>query len=291
VFTGTITALITPFRKDGSIDEDAFRRLITFQEENGVDAVVPCGSTGESATLSFEEHIRVVEMAVDQVKTAKVIAGAGSNSTSEAIRLSERAEDAGADGILSISPYYNKPTQEGIFRHYKAITESIGIPLILYNVPGRTASNMTSETTLRLAELPGIAGIKEASGDLEQIKRIVRDRPSGFSVLSGDDVLTYSMMSAGCDGTISVASNCVPDRAAKLVNLCAAGKMKEALKMHEELEPLFRMLFCETNPIPLKYIMAKMGYGSGVLRLPLTELTDKNHAAVDAVMKDMGMIT
>jgi 4-hydroxy-tetrahydrodipicolinate synthase len=289
VFTGTITALITPFRKDGSIDEDAFRKLITFQEENGVDAVVPCGSTGESATLSFEEHIRVVEMAVDQVKKAKVIAGAGSNSTSEAIRLSERAEDAGADGILSISPYYNKPMQEGIFRHYKAITESIGIPLILYNVPGRTASNMTAETTLRLAELPGIAGIKEASGDLEQIREIVKNRPKGFAVLSGDDVLTYQMMSVGCDGTISVASNCVPGRVAELVNLGAAGKMKEALKLHEELEPLFRMLFCETNPIPIKYIMAKMGYGSGVLRLPLTELTDRNHAAVDAVMKDLGL--
>jgi len=289
VFTGTITALITPFRKDGSIDEDAFRRLIAFQEENGVDAVVPCGSTGESATLSFDEHIRVVEIAVDQVKTAKVIAGAGSNSTSEAIRLSERAEDAGADGILSISPYYNKPTQEGIFRHYEAITGSIGIPLILYNVPGRTASNMTSETTLRLAELPGVAGIKEAGGDLEQIKEIVKNRPKGFAVLSGDDVLTYRMMSVGCDGTISVASNCVPDRIAKMVDLCSTGKMKEALKMHEELEPLFSILFCETNPIPIKYIMAKKGYGSGVLRLPLTELTDKNHAAVDAVMKDMGL--
>ena len=290
MFTGTITALITPFRMDGSIDEDAFRRLITFQEENGVDAIVPCGSTGESATLSFEEHIRVVEIAVDQVKKAKVIAGAGSNSTSEAIRLSERAEDAGADGILSISPYYNKPMQEGIYRHYKAITESIGIPLILYNVPGRTASNMTAETTLRLAELPGVAGIKEASGDLVQIGKIVKNRPKGFAVLSGDDILTHKMMSAGCDGTISVASNCVPDRVVKMVQLCASGKAKEALKMNEELEPLYRILFCETNPIPMKYIMAKMGYGSGVLRLPLTELMEKNHAAVDAVINDMGMI-
>jgi len=289
VFTGTITALITPFRKDGSIDEDAFRRLITFQEENGVDAIVPCGSTGESATLSFDEHIRVVEIAVDQVRKAKVIAGAGSNSTTEAIRLSERAEDAGADGVLSISPYYNKPTQEGIFRHYKAISESIGIPLILYNVPGRTASNITSETTLRLAELPGIEGIKEASGDLGQIKEIVDNRPKGFAVLSGDDMLTYRMMSAGSDGTISVASNCVPGRVSKMVNMCSSGKMNEALRLHEELEPLFSILFCETNPIPIKYMMAKMGYGSGMLRLPLTELTERNRACVDELMNDMGL--
>jgi len=289
VFTGTITALITPFRKDGSIDEDAFRRLITFQEENGVGAIVPCGSTGESATLNFDEHIRVVEIAVDQVKKAKVIAGTGSNSTSEAIRLSERAEDAGADGVLSISPYYNKPTQEGIFRHYKAISEAIGIPLILYNVPGRTASNMTSETTLRLAELPGIEGIKEASGDLEQIKEIVNNRPKGFSVLSGDDMLTYRMMAMGSDGTVSVASNCVPGRVSKMVSMCSSGNIKEALRLHEELEPLFSTLFCETNPIPIKYMMAKMGYGSGMLRLPLTELTERNRTCVDEVMNDMGL--
>ena len=289
MFNGTITALITPFRKDGSIDEDAFRKLITFQEENGVDAVVPCGSTGESATLSFDEHIRVVEIAVDQVRKAKVIAGTGSNSTSEAIRLSEHAENAGADAVLSISPYYNKPTQEGIFRHYKAISESIGIPLILYNVPGRTASNMTPETTLRLSELPGIEGIKEASGDLEQINMIVKNRPKGFAVLSGDDMLTYRMMTMGCDGTVSVASNCVPDRISKMVGMCSYGNMSEALRLHEELEPLFRILFCETNPIPIKYMMAKMGYGSGVLRLPLTELIDRDRAAVDAVMNDMGL--
>jgi len=289
VFTGTITAIITPFRKDGSIDEDAFRRLITFQEENGAGAVVPCGSTGESATLSFEEHVRVVEIAVDQVKRIKVIAGAGSNSTSEAIRLSERAEDAGADGVLSISPYYNKPTQEGIFRHYKAISEAVDIPLILYNVPGRTASNMTSETTLRLAELPGIEGIKEASGDLEQINDIIKNRPKGFSVLSGDDVLTYRMMEMGCEGTVSVASNCVPDRISKLVGMCSSGDLGEAKRLHADLEPLFNALFCETNPIPIKYMMARMGYGSGMLRLPLTELTDKNRTAVDAVMKKMGL--
>jgi 4-hydroxy-tetrahydrodipicolinate synthase len=289
VFRGTITAIITPFKKDGSIDEDALRHLVTFQEENGTDAVVPCGSTGESATLSFDEHLRVVSIVVDQVKRAKVIAGAGSNSTAEAISLSRRAEDAGADGILSISPYYNKPTQEGIFRHYESISGAINVPLIVYNVPGRTASNITSDTMLRLAGLSGIGGVKEASGDLGQIQRILDGRPKGFSVLSGDDPLTYEMMRMGCDGTISVASNCVPRRISEMVSLCLSGNMNDALKIHTELSPLFIALFCETNPIPIKYIMARMGYGSGMLRLPLTELTEKNRASVDAVLKSIGL--
>ncbi|MDR0791024.1 MAG: 4-hydroxy-tetrahydrodipicolinate synthase [Methanomassiliicoccaceae archaeon] len=289
MFRGTITAIITPFKKDGSIDEDALRHLVTFQEENGTDAVVPCGSTGESATLSFDEHLRVVSIVVDQVKRAKVIAGAGSNSTAEAISLSRRAEDAGADGILSISPYYNKPTQEGIFRHYESISGAINVPLIVYNVPGRTASNITSDTMLRLAGLSGIGGVKEASGDLGQIQRILDGRPKGFSVLSGDDPLTYEMMRMGCDGTISVASNCVPRRISEMVSLCLSGNMNDALKIHTELSPLFIALFCETNPIPIKYIMARMGYGSGMLRLPLTELTEKNRASVDAVLKSIGL--
>lgn len=289
MFRGTITAIITPFKKDGSIDEDALRRLVSFQEENGADAIVPCGSTGESATLSFDEHLRVVGIVVDQVKKAKVIAGAGSNSTSEAISLSRRAAAAGADGILSISPYYNKPTQEGIFRHYKAITEAISVPLIVYNVPGRTASNITSDTMLRLAELPGIGGVKEASGDLQQIQRILDGRPRSLSVLSGDDPLTYQMMRMGCDGAISVASNCVPGRISKMISFCLSGKMNDALGIHTELSPLFAALFCETNPIPIKYIMAKMGYGSGMLRLPLTELTDKNRTSVDGVLKSIGL--
>jgi len=289
MFRGTITAIITPFTKDGSIDEDALRQAVSFQERGGVDAIVPCGSTGESATLSFDEHIRVVEIVVDQAKRVKVIAGAGSNSTSEAVALSKRAESAGADGILSISPYYNKPTQEGIFRHYKAISESIGIPLIVYNVPGRTGSNITSDTTLRLAGLPGIAGIKEASGDLEQVQRILNRRPKDFAVLSGDDQLTYKMMRMGCDGTVSVASNCVPERMSNMISLCRAGRMEEAEKIHKELSPLFDALFCETNPIPIKYIMAMLGYGSGIVRLPLTELTVGNRAYVDGVMKNIGL--
>jgi len=284
-----MTAIITPFNRDGSIDEDALRRLVSFQEENGVDAIVPCGSTGESATLSFDEHVRVVEIVVDQTRKAKVIAGAGSNSTTEAIALSKRAEDAGADGILSISPYYIKPTQEGIFRHYEAISGAIDVPLMIYNVPGRTASNVSSDTTLRLAELPGIAGIKEASGDLEQVRRILDGRPKDFSVLSGDDSLTYDMIVMGCDGTISVASNCVPGMVAKMVNMCLCGDTDNALRIHRELIPLFEALFCETNPIPVKYMMSKLGYGSGALRLPMTELTEKNRVPVDGVLKRIGL--
>ena len=289
MFRGTITAIITPFNRDGSLDEGALRRLVAFQEEKGVDAIVPCGSTGEAATLSFAEHTRVVEIAVDEAKRTKIIAGAGSNSTSEAIALSRSAEDAGADGILSISPYYVKPTQEGIFRHYESIAGSIGIPMLLYNVPGRTASNITSETTLRLSEVSGIVGIKEASGDLEQVRRIVNVRPKEFSVLSGDDFLTYRMMCMGCDGTISVASNCVPDKMVRMVSSCLDGRTDDALIVHNELSPLFDALFVETNPIPINYIMSKMGYGSGMLRLPLTELTEKNRTAVDGVLKSIGL--
>ena len=284
-----MTAIITPFKKDGSIDEDALRRLISFQEENGADVIVPCGSTGESATLSFDEHVRVVEIAADQVKKAKVMAGAGSNSTAEAIILSRRSEKAGADGILSISPYYNKPTQEGIFLHYKAISEAVDIPVIVYNIPGRTASNITSATMLRMMELPGIAGVKEASGDLEQTQRIIKGRPKGRIVLCGDDALTCRMMEMGADGAISVASNCVPRRVADMIGCCMKGRMKEAARIHEELLPLFGVLFCETNPIPIKYVMKKMGYGSGTLRLPLTELTDGNRAAIDGVLKNFGL--
>jgi 4-hydroxy-tetrahydrodipicolinate synthase len=289
VFRGTITAIITPFRKDGSIDEDALRRLVSFQEENGVDAIVPCGSTGESATLTYEEHMRVIGIAADQANRIKVIAGAGSNSTAEAVALSRGAEDAGADAVLSISPYYIKPTQEGIFRHYETIAGAIGIPMILYNVPGRTASNMTSETTLRLAKISGIAGIKEASGDLGQVQRIIDGRPKEFTVLSGDDAIVLRMMGIGGDGVISVAANCVPGRMSALVRSCSAKKIKDAQSIHDELTPLFEALFCETNPIPIKYIMRKMGYGAGVLRLPLTELTGTNRARVDTVLKKIGL--
>ncbi len=234
MLTGTGTALVTPMNKDGTINEEDLRRLVDFQEENGVDMLLPCGSTGEAAMLSTEDHLKVIEIVVDQAKKAKVVAGAGSNCTDEAIELSTMAEDLGADGILSISPYYVKPTQEGIFRHYEAIANSVEIPVIVYNVPGRTSSNITAETEIRLSQVPNIGGVKEASGNLDQIKQII-DGTSDFSVLSGDDALTYDVMCAGGHG------------------------------------------------------MAKMGFGTDTLRLPLTPLSQKSVAFIDELMEKYGL--
>jgi len=289
MFRGTSTALITPFTKDNRIDEESLRRLVDFQEENGVDAIAPCGSTGEAAMLSSEEHIQVVEIVVDQAKRAKVMAGAGSNSTSEAVALSRRAEDVGADGVLSISPYYIKPTQEGIYLHYKAIAEAVDVPIVVYNIPGRTASNITAETMLRMAEIDGICAVKEASGDLAQIEEIIRKRPKGFEVLSGDDALTSWLIGKGGDGVISTTSNCVPGRMTELVRSLLNGDRAAAERIDRELAPLFECLFMETNPIPIKYVMSKMGYGAGAPRLPLTGLTEKNRAHIDGVLRNFGL--
>ena len=290
MFGGTATALITPFKDDGSVDEDGLRRLVDFQEENGANVLIPCGSTGESATLSHEEHIRVVEIVRDQAKHAKIIAGAGSNSTAEAVYLSKAAADLGCDGILSISPYYNKPTQEGIYLHFKAISEAIDIPLIIYKVPGRTGSNITADTTLRLAELPNISAIKEASGNVNQIQEILCKRPKGFEVLSGDDGLTFPLMGMGCDGVISVAANCCPRSMSQMINLCKQEKYLEAREIHFKLMPLFNDLFIESNPIPIKYVMKRLGYGNGRPRLPLTELSAKNRPILDMDIARLGLI-
>ena len=290
MFGGTATALITPFKDDGSVDEGGLRRLVDFQEENGANVLIPCGSTGESATLSHEEHIRVVEIVRDQAKHAKIIAGAGSSSTAEAVYLSKAAADLGCDGILSISPYYNKPTQEGIYLHFKAISEAIDIPLIIYNVPGRTGSNITADTTLRLAELPNISAIKEASGNVNQIQEILCKRPKGFEVLSGDDGLTFPLMGMGCDGVISVAANCCPRSMSQMINLCKQEKYLEAREIHFKLMPLFNDLFIESNPIPIKYVMKRLGYGNGRPRLPLTELSAKNRPILDMDIARLGLI-
>ncbi|MFA6805106.1 MAG: 4-hydroxy-tetrahydrodipicolinate synthase [Candidatus Methanomethylophilaceae archaeon] len=289
MFRGTATALITPFAEDGSVDEEGLRRLVDFQEENGVNTLVPCGSTGESATLSHAEHIHVIQIVVDQAKKAKVLAGAGSNCTSEAVMLSKRAEDLGADGVLSISPYYVKPTQEGIYQHYKTIAESINIPLVPYNVPGRTGSNIDADTTLRLAQIDNIKAIKEASGNLAQIEKIIRDRPAGFEVLSGDDGMTCNLMCKGADGVISVASNCCPDKVSNMVNLILDGKKAEGEAIDSYLHPLFKGLFVEPNPIPIKYVMKRLGFGNGCPRLPLTPLTETGRAKLDPILEQMGL--
>jgi len=289
MFRGTGTALVTPFSKDGSIDEDALRRLVRFQEENGVDVLLPCGSTGESAMLSHEEHIHVVEIVRDEAKKAKVLAGAGSNCTSEAVMLSKKAEDLGVDGILSISPYYVKPTQEGLYRHYEAIQEAVDIPVVVYNVPGRTATNITVDTLMKLAELPGIAGVKEASGNMMQIMEILRRRPDDFEVLSGDDGLTLGLISLGADGVLSVASNCCPKLVSTMVRNAIEGDIPAARDIHERLLPLFSALFCESNPIPIQYTMGKMGFGNGEPRLPLTPLSENGRAILDPVLKSLGI--
>ena len=290
MFKGTGTALVTPFDKSGNVDEEALRRLVRFQEDNGADVLVPCGSTGESAMLSHEEHIRVISIVIDEAKKAKVLAGAGSNCTAEAVMLSKKAEDMGADGILSISPYYVKPTQEGIYKHYEAIEAAIDCPIIMYNVPGRTGSNMTVDTILRLAELPGIAGIKEASGIMSQIQNIILNRPKGFTVLSGDDALTMPLMSLGADGVISVASNCCPGLVSEMVLNAAAGRFDIARSINAKLLPLFTVMFCESNPIPIKYVMGRLGYGTGDPRLPLTSLSDAGRAVVDPVLRSLALI-
>ena len=290
MFRGTSTAIITPFTKDNRVDEDGLRRLVDFQEENGIKTIVPCGSTGESAMLSHEEHIRVIEIVVDQVKKAKVVAGAGSNSTSEAVMLSKLAEDVGVDGLLSISPYYVKPTQEGIYLHFKAIAESVDIPVIVYNIPGRTASNITAETMLRMAEIEGIDAVKEASGNLDQIKEIINKRPKGFEVLSGDDAFAPALIRSGGDGVISVTSNCLPKKFGAMVDALLEKNNAAADKLIAELTPVFEALFVETNPIPVKYAMGKLGYGSGIPRLPLTELSSKYCAQVEGVLKNIGLV-
>ena len=289
MFAGTGTALITPFAKDGSVDEEALRRLVNFQEENGVNTLVPCGSTGESAMMSYEEHLNVISIVVDEAKRAKVLAGAGSNCTSEAVELSKNAEDLGADGILSISPYYVKPTQEGIFKHYEAIEAALDIPIIVYNIPGRTGSNISVDTMLRLAELPGIVGVKEASGNMAQIQNIIARRPEGFEVLSGDDSITLALMSMGADGVISVTSNCCPGLVSEMVNNAQSDKFEIAKSIHNKLLPLFGALFCESNPIPIKYVMGTMGYGNGCPRLPLTPLSENGRAILDPILKDLGI--
>ena len=289
MFAGTGTALITPFAKDGSVDEEALRRLVNFQEENGVNTLVPCGSTGESAMMSYEEHLNVISIVVDEAKRAKVLAGAGSNCTSEAVELSKNAEDLGADGILSISPYYVKPTQEGIFKHYEAIEAALDIPIIVYNIPGRTGSNISVDTMLRLAELPGIVGVKEASGNMAQIQNIIARRPEGFEVLSGDDSITLALMSMGADGVVSVASNCCPGLVSEMVNNAQSDKFEIAKSIHNKLLPLFGALFCESNPIPIKYVMGTMGYGNGCPRLPLSPISEIGRAILDPILKDLGI--
>jgi len=290
MFEGTHTAIITPFR-NGALDEPALRAIVERQIEAGIDGLVPCGSTGESATLSHDEHQRVVEVTIEAAAgRVPVIAGTGSNSTAEAISLTQHAKDAGAAGALLLSPYYNKPTQEGIYEHYAAVAVETGLPLVIYNIPGRTASNISPDTIGRLAQIENIVGVKEACGDLDQIAHVVAACPEDFAVLSGDDCLTLPLMSVGGKGAISTTSNVAPGPVAELVRTFAAGDFARARQLHHELLPLFDALFCETNPIPVKAACAALGWCDGEIRLPLTPITAPNLERLQVVLKDLGIL-
>ena len=291
MFEGTLTALITPFR-NGAVDEPALRALIERQIDAGIDGLVPCGSTGESATLSYAEHHRVVEITIEAAAgRVPVIAGTGSNSTREAIDITQHAKQAGADGALLLSPYYNKPTQEGIFLHYAAVAHETGLPIVVYNIPGRTASNITPATIARLAQVENIVGVKESSGDLDQIAHVVAACPDDFAVVSGDDALTLPLLAVGGKGVISTSSNVAPAQIADIVRRFQAGDTRGALEAHQSLLPLFDALFCETNPIPVKAAVEALGLCDGEIRLPLTPITPPNLERLKMVMKELGILS
>ena len=292
MFRGVYTAIVTPFNEDESVDEEALKNLIDFNIENGVTGIVPCGTTGESPTLSHEEHDRVIELTVQHVNgRVPVIGGTGSNSTQEAIQLTQHAKSAGVDAVLLVNPYYNKPTQEGLYRHFKAIAESVSIPCIVYNIKGRTAVNVETQTLMRLInDCENITGVKEASGDLNQIRDVISQSPDDFSVLSGDDNITLDLIKAGGHGVISVASNFIPQQMSRLVQLALAGNFADAEMLNNELMPLFEAEFVETNPIPIKYMLYRAGMCEEIYRLPMCELQPPNRAKVDAVLAEMGLV-
>jgi 4-hydroxy-tetrahydrodipicolinate synthase len=289
-FKGSMTALVTPFR-DGRVDESALRKLIDWQIANGTDALVPCGTTGEAATLKQDERDRIVRITVEQsAGRIPVLAGAGSNSTETAITLAKLVKAAGADGMLQVTPYYNKPTQEGLYRHFLAIAEVVELPMVLYNVPGRTAVNMQPETTLRLASIDSIIGIKEACGNLDQVKRIISAAPDNFAVFSGEDAMNLDIYVAGGLGCISVTANVVPDRVARVWDSFGNGQIDEAQKIHEGLAELNRAMFLETNPIPAKTALALMGRCREEFRLPLTPMSEGPKKTLLNILKQDGLV-
>jgi 4-hydroxy-tetrahydrodipicolinate synthase len=302
--SGSAVALVTPFKRDESIDETALRRLVQFHIEGGTDIIIPCGTTGESPVLSTDEQRRIIEIVKEEANgKIRVMGGAGSNSTHHAVELAKAAEKAGAEAILSVAPYYNKPTQEGLrrqrqmcirdsyYRHFRTIAEAVSVPVILYNVPTRTSSNVTVDTMLRLAtDAPNIIAVKEASGNMVQIMELLRNRPDHLAVLSGDDPLTLAMMAMGADGVISVAANEVPKAVKSLVEAVFAGNLAEAQRIHHRYITLFLMNFLESNPIPVKYVMSKMGLIEEVYRLPMVEASAATKAKLDAEMERLGLL-
>ncbi len=290
MFSGSMVAIVTPFR-DGQIDTAALERLIEFHVANGTSAIVPCGSTGESATLTHQEHVDVVRLVVKFVKgRVPVIAGTGSNSTAEAIALTRAAKESGATAALLISPYYNKPTQEGIYQHYKAVAESTRLPLIVYNIPGRTASKIEAPTIARLAELEHIVGLKEATGSLDEVQEVIRLCGDTIEVYCGDDSLTLPIMAVGGAGAISVVANVVPKRSAEMTAAALKGDWTTARRLHYGLLPLIRTMTLETNPIPVKAALAMMGYCREEIRPPLLPMSEAPRAQLRAVMKEFGLL-
>jgi len=290
MFQGAIVAIVTPF-KNGQLDEEAYRQLIEFQIANGTHGIVPCGTTGESATLSHSEHKRVVETCLDQVKKRiPVIAGTGSNNTAEAVELTKHAQQVKADAALMITPYYNKPTQEGIYQHYKKISSETNIPIIVYNVPGRTSLNLLPETVARLAQLPNIVGIKEATGDLKQGAKVIELCSEKFCVLSGDDFTALPLMAVGGRGVISVVSNVVPADMAQMCSAFLAGDLGKAKSLHYKMWPLMEAMFYETNPVPAKTALKLMGKITGEVRLPLCTMSSANEDKLRQVMAQYGLI-
>ncbi|MDD5085305.1 MAG: 4-hydroxy-tetrahydrodipicolinate synthase [Candidatus Omnitrophica bacterium] len=288
MFEGAITALVTPI-KNGKHDEDAFRKHIDFQLANGIDGIVPCGTTGEAATMSHEEHKRLLSIAVEHTRgRAKVICGASSNCTEEALGLCEHAKKIKADAVLVVTPYYNKPTQEGLYRHFEFLARRVDIPFILYNVPSRTGVSIAPETVARLRKIPNIVGIKEASGSLDQVSQILS--LCDITVLSGDDSLTLPMMSIGAKGVISVVSNVVPDGVTRMVHAALDNDWDEARKLHYELYQLFKIMFIETNPIPVKTSLKLMGHITGELRLPLCEMSKENEEKLKRILREKKVI-
>ncbi len=290
MFGGSIVAIVTPF-KNGKVDEKALGDLIEWHISSGTNAIVPCGTTGESATLEYEEHYRVIEVAVKTAnRRVPVIAGTGANSTDETIMITKKAKKLGADAALLVAPYYNKPTQEGLYRHYKAVADSVKMPLILYNVPGRTAVNVLPSTVARLSEIKNIVAIKEAAGDMKQVSEVVRLCGERLAVLSGDDFTTLPLLALGGKGVISVTANIAPREVSAMCKFWSEGKYEEARALHYRLEPLNAAMFIETNPIPVKTALAMMRKIKEEFRLPLCEMSEANREKLRKTIKDFGLI-
>ena len=291
MFQGVFTALITPFRSDGAIDERALRRIVQSQIDGGVSGLVPMGTTGESPTVTHDENIEAIRIVVEEAAgRVAVVAGTGSNSTSEAIDMSQRAKDLGADATLQVTPYYNKPTQEGLYQHFTAIAEAVDLPLMVYNIPGRTGRNVETPTLRRMAEHKNIVAVKEASGSIPQMMDVLEALPDDFAVLYGDVNLTFPLMALGGRGVVSVASNLVPGRIVEMVQAGLSGDLKRARKLHFDLLPLFRAVFLETNPGPIKYMMHRAGYCEEQYRLPIVPMTQENRAKADALLSSYGVL-